>query len=87
MWRCSKCQQWGTPATHECTEAAMPVDLEKLRKLQMSAKPMFDVKCYELARHFLPNGSESQLNRLAQDIQDAIEDSLRDLEEQNAARR
>lgn len=64
----------------------MPLDLEKLRRRNKMTQ-MFDVKCYELARHFLPNGSESQLNRLAQDIQDAIEDSLRDLEEQNAARR
>lgn len=34
----------------------------------------FDPKCYELARHFVPDGtSEKVVTRLAQHIQDSIE--------------
>lgn len=40
----------------------------------------FDVKCYELAEHFLPDdASETTKEALAIEIQGAIEDFLEDL--------
>lgn len=40
----------------------------------------FDVKCFELAEHFLPNGSEKDKTSLAKDIQRAVEDFFYDVE-------
>lgn len=34
----------------------------------------YDEKCFELAEHFIPNGSDDEKEKLAQAIQDAIED-------------
>lgn len=36
----------------------------------------FDTKSFELAEHFLPDGATHQLNYLAQEIQDAVENGL-----------
>jgi hypothetical protein len=36
----------------------------------------YDVKCEELAREFLPDCDTGEIERLAQHIQDAIEDWL-----------
>lgn len=41
---------------------------------QRSKDPLVDPECYELARHFLPKGTEVQLMDLANDIQHAVED-------------
>lgn len=35
---------------------------------------LVDEQCFELARHFLPKGTEDQLWSLADDIQHAVED-------------
>jgi hypothetical protein len=43
----------------------------------------FDIKCYELAQHFLPDNAPEQIkSKLAQVIQDDIEDWLSILEEE-----
>lgn len=36
-------------------------------------KYSFDEKCYELAKHFFPKSVESELNQLAQLLQDQVE--------------
>jgi hypothetical protein len=41
---------------------------------------IYDDKCYELAQHFLPEGTEEQLDCLANEIQTTIEDWLEDKE-------
>jgi hypothetical protein len=40
----------------------------------------FDPKCFELAAHFLPNGSEKDKTSLAQDIQRAVDDFFYEVE-------
>ena len=42
----------------------------------------YDPKCFDLAEHFLPNGTEDQKDELAQVIQCAIEDHLWEPSEQ-----
>lgn len=42
----------------------------------------YDTKSYELAEHFLPNGTEDQKDALAQAIQTAVEDHLWEPDEQ-----
>lgn len=37
-------------------------------------RPLVDEACFELAEHFLPNGTPDQLWSLADDIQRAVED-------------
>jgi len=41
-----------------------------------AARKSYDPKCYELAEHFLPNGTDDQKDALAQEIQRAVEDHL-----------
>lgn len=45
-------------------------------------KPRFsyDEQCFELAEYFLPSGTQEERSKLAQTIQDAIEDWLQERE-------
>ncbi len=47
-----------------------------LERCKSSKRGSYDVKSYELAEHFLPNGTEDQKDALAQEIQRAVEDHL-----------
>jgi hypothetical protein len=49
---------------------------ETLARYTYSGRGNYDPKCFELAEHFLPNGTEDQKDALAQAIQTAIEDHL-----------
>jgi hypothetical protein len=41
----------------------------------------FDQKCFDLAGHFLPNATVVVKSELAQDVQNIVEDFLRNIEE------
>lgn len=55
---------------------------ELLSRLSSSKRGSYDPKCFELAEHFLPNGTEDQKDALAQAIQTAVEDHLWEPDEQ-----
>lgn len=47
----------------------------------MTAQRNFDRRCYDLARYFLPvDTDEETICRVAQVIQDAVEDALEDMQ-------
>jgi hypothetical protein len=53
-----------------------------LERCTTSKSGGYDPKSYELAEHFLPNGTEKAKDALAQAIQTAIDDHLWEPDEQ-----
>jgi len=49
---------------------------ELVSRVTHQKRGSYDPKSYDLAEHFLPNGTEDQKDELAQVIQCAIEDHL-----------
>lgn len=60
--------------------ASVTVRGSRLNRLEGGLYPMsgYDTRCYDLALYFLPNATPERISELAQVIQDAIEDELRD---------